>query len=114
MLTTNTTPIIDIAGGNFYTSVDSYEEIAVLYSGGTQIGYCKPTTTWATTTNNTASLTKIAAGNFDGSSSNGDEIAGINASNGLYVFIVRRNNQLRNSRQCEFARVDGHRRRRFR
>jgi parallel beta-helix repeat protein len=88
MLTTNTTPIIDIAGGNFYTSIDSYEEIAVLYAGGTQIGYCKPTTTWATTTNNTASLTKIAAGNFDGSSSNGDEIAGITASNGL-IYLYR-------------------------
>lgn len=90
MLTTNTTPIIDIVGGNFTTDTDSYDEIAVLYSGGTSISYIKPTvSTWTSTTTNTANLVKIAAGNFDGSTSNGDEIAGITASNGLIYFYRR-------------------------
>jgi parallel beta-helix repeat protein len=88
MLSTNTTPIIDLAGGNFNTGTDSYDEIAVLYNGETNIGYVKPTlSSWSSTTANTSNLVKFAAGNFDGTSSNGDEMAGINNQNGqIYLY----------------------------
>jgi hypothetical protein len=88
MLPTNTEKIVDIAGGNFRTATDSYDEIAAVYAGGSsRITFCKPTeASWTAITTGTASLTKIASGNFDGDSSNGDEIAGINGTSSQIYF----------------------------
>jgi hypothetical protein len=88
MLSDNTQKIVDIAGGNFRNVTDSYDEIAVVYDGGSPaITFCKPTEPdWTATTTGAASLAKIASGNFDGDSSNGDEIAGINTSSSVIYF----------------------------
>jgi len=88
LMTTNTKKISDMAGGNFRTTVDANDEIAVIYDGGSAtISYCKPTeTTWTATTTGAATIRKIAAGNFDGTSSNGDEIAAFNGTSSLIYF----------------------------
>ncbi|OHB57935.1 MAG: hypothetical protein A2Y12_01710 [Planctomycetes bacterium GWF2_42_9] len=88
MLSMNTEKIVDLAGGNFRTATDSYDEIAAVYAGGSsRIMFCKPTeASWTATTTGAASLTRIASGNFDGDSSNGDEIAGINATSSQIYF----------------------------
>ncbi len=88
LMTTNTTKIVGLAGGNFKTTGDTNDEIAVIFEGGsTTIKYCKPTEpTWTATTTGAANLTKIAAGNFDGSTTNGDEIAAINAASSIIYY----------------------------
>jgi hypothetical protein len=85
LLATNTTKITSLAGGNFKTTGDSYDEVAAVFeSGNTDITYVKPTdTTWsATSTGVTSRLIDLAAGNFDGNTANGDEVAGITATAG--------------------------------
>ncbi|QHI68914.1 right-handed parallel beta-helix repeat-containing protein [Tichowtungia aerotolerans] len=88
LLTNNTEKIWELAGGNFNTAGDGYDEVAAIYSGGaTSVFYRKPTdTTWSSTTTETADLRDIAAGNFDGDAGNGDEIAGINTYSSLVRF----------------------------
>jgi hypothetical protein len=44
LMTSNTKKIADIAGGNFLTTGDTNDEIALIYDGGaSSISYCKPT-----------------------------------------------------------------------
>jgi hypothetical protein len=86
--TNNTVKIARLAGGNFNTVDDAYNEVAAIYSGGSaSVFYCKPTdTAWSNSTTSTAGLLDIAAGNFDGDSGNGDEIAGINNYSSMIRF----------------------------
>jgi hypothetical protein len=88
LLTTNTRKIGDLVAGNFDSSVDDYNEIAVIYSGGSEtIKFCKASIpSWTAITTGAASLTRIAAGNFNAAASDGDEIAGINASSSLIYY----------------------------
>lgn len=75
----NTSPVCAIASGNFRTSYDGYDEIAVNVCGGNNIVYLKPSDpSWTGYTYNTATnITDMAAADYDGIADNGDEIAAI-------------------------------------
>jgi hypothetical protein len=81
LLPTNTYPIRDITSGNFLTTTDSYDEVAVTYESGgpMQISYAKPTNvSWSSTTTGLAGRPlQIAGGHFY---SNSDSVAMITAN----------------------------------
>ena len=53
ILTTNTAKIVSLAGGNFKTTGDTLDEIAVIYAGGSStITYCKADRTGVDNFNN--------------------------------------------------------------
>ena len=88
LLPTNTYPIRDITAGNFLTTTDSYDEVAVTYEygGPMQISYAKPTNvSWSSTTTGLAGRPlQIAGGHFY--QTNNDLVAMIteNAISGYY------------------------------
>jgi hypothetical protein len=94
LLPDNTIPWQDIAGGNFKSDGDVYDELVALPSGTSQsLIFLKPSdTAWQqTTTLGGIRLSSIAAGNFDGSGV--DDVAGIepasaNATYPVYVYHV--------------------------
>lgn len=67
MLTSNIYPVADITSGNFETSIDDYDELAVIFANtDTNIEFVKPSSTqWSSQTTNSVFLNSIAAGNFD-------------------------------------------------
>lgn len=83
LLPDNPHPIAALAAGNFQTGGDGLDELAVIFSSGSQeVVYIKPTDrNWQRTTSGMPiRLHDIAAGEFDGNAANGEELAGISRS----------------------------------
>lgn len=77
LLKDNKTPVAGLAGGNFHTGGDGYDEIAVLLESSGVIHLAKPSDpTWTSVIHTgNSDLTAIVAGEFDGN--DGHEIAAI-------------------------------------
>ncbi len=93
LCSTNTDAIQDLAAGDFYSSGDGYDEVAITYEGGgpMRIDFIKPTdTNWsASTTSISVRPLAITGGNFSNSYS-GDEIAAIQSvPNGSGYYLLR-------------------------
>ncbi len=79
LLPENSSKIRTITAGNFKTTDDNFDEVAlILEEDPDRIMYIKPNDNdWIRYTQNVEMLSDIAAGNFDGNQNNGDEVAGI-------------------------------------
>jgi hypothetical protein len=77
LLTNNTTRITALTAGNFNKVTDSYDEIAYVHSTSlSTIRFCKPTDAlWSNETTGAVNVYDLASGEFDGDTTNGDEIA---------------------------------------
>ncbi|OAM89897.1 hypothetical protein AW736_11305 [Termitidicoccus mucosus] len=75
----NKSPVTGLAAGNFHTGGDEYDEIAVLCENAGAIRLVKPTDpSWRSEIQmGNAEAIAIVAGEFDGDTRNGDEIAAI-------------------------------------
>ena len=71
-----------LAGGNFNTAGDSYDEVAFVRQDTLSTIRCiKPTDTgWATNITGAISVFDLASGDFDGIATNGDEVAAISTT----------------------------------
>lgn len=84
LLENNASEIVDIAGGNFTTLSDEYDELAVKLKDSDRIIYIKPSdpSYVGYTFSVAANITAMAGGNYDGLVSNGDEVACITSDAG--------------------------------
>jgi len=75
----NAIGILAITAGNFKTDGDEYDEIALKLQNSDRIQFMKPSdASWTRYTLNVqTNITSMAAGEFDGIKSNGDEIAAV-------------------------------------
>jgi hypothetical protein len=78
----NTVKPLALAGGNFNPAGDSYDEVAFVRQDSPNTIRCvKPTdTVWSTNITGAINVFDMAAGDFDGISTNGDELAVISAT----------------------------------